>query len=172
VCHNGGTLKWDDTDMKFCPRCKEKKALDEFYRKRDRKAGSYCKICQLAYVREHYKRDPASYNARRYISHAAYKNRNRALVLAHLAEHPCVDCNETDILVLDFDHVRGTKICSISHMIRSGTAAPKLLAEMEKCVVRCANCHRRKTAQECGSYRIAPHVFEPVPALVLALTSE
>jgi hypothetical protein len=139
--------------MKFCPRCKETKALDDFYRKKGRRAGSYCKPCQHAYVREHYKRTSATYNARRYALHLTYTKRNRRLVLEQLAQHPCVDCNESDIVVLDFDHVRGTKHGDISRLIVGGTSVQTLRAEIDKCVVRCANCHRRKTALERGSYR-------------------
>jgi hypothetical protein len=67
----------------------------------------------------------------------------------------CVDCGEADIIVLDFDHVdRKTKCFTISGAIRTRVAIPKLKAEIAKCVVRCANCHRRKTANENGSWRI------------------
>jgi hypothetical protein len=145
--------------MKYCPRCKETKTLDNFYRKKDRLAGSYCKPCQHAYVREHYQRTSAVYNARRYALHLTYTMRNRRMVLDHLQQHPCVDCNESDILVLDFDHVRGAKHDHISRMIFGGTSAKKLQAEIDKCVVRCANCHRRKTAFECGSYRTKPWLY-------------
>jgi hypothetical protein len=145
--------------MKICPRCKENKPLDEYYRKKNRRAGSYCKPCQLEYVREHYRRTSAVYNARRYALHGTYVNRNRSYVLAHLADHPCVDCGESDVLVLDFDHVNGAKISSISRMIRDGAALARFQAEIDKCVVRCANCHRRKTAAERGSYRITPWVY-------------
>lgn len=146
--------------MKRCPRCGETKPLDEFYRKKDRLAGSYCKPCQHAYVREHYKRTSAVYNARRYALHLGYTERNRRVVLDHLTKHPCVDCNEGDILVLDFDHIRGTKLAAISRLIVGGTSLRTLQAEMDKCVVRCANCHRRKTAAECGSYRTRPWLYQ------------
>jgi hypothetical protein len=146
--------------MKICPRCKEKKALDEFYKKKDRRAGSYCKPCQLAYVRDHYKRTSAAYNARRYALHGTYVDRNRRHVLEYLANHPCVDCAESDVLVLEFDHVSGTKISSISRLIRDGAALHRFQTEIEKCVIRCANCHRRKTAGERGSYRMTPWLYE------------
>jgi hypothetical protein len=139
--------------MKFCPRCREKKALEEFYRKKGRSAGSYCKPCQHAYVREHYQRTSNTYNERRYALHLIYTERNRRLVLEHLAMHPCIDCGENDVVVLDFDHVRGTKLGAVSRMIVGGTSVQRLQAEIAKCVGRCANCHRRKTAMECGSYR-------------------
>ena len=149
--------------MKICPRCKEKKPLDGFFRKSDRLAGAYCKPCQLEYVREHYRRTKGAYNARRYALHAIYTNRNRGLVLKHLKAHPCVDCGEPDLLVLDFDHITGNKHGDISRMIRGGTSVERLLAEIAKCVVRCSNCHRRKTAAERGSYRNSPWLYEELP---------
>jgi hypothetical protein len=154
--------------MKFCPRCKEKKALDEFFRKHDRRAGSYCKPCQLAYVREHYRRTAGAYNARRYVLHNVYTERNRQYVLAHLRSHPCTDCGEGDVVVLDFDHVTGTKCSSVSAMIGGAISIRRLQAEIDKCVVRCSNCHRRKTAWERGSYRIRPACDEPGERLKFA----
>ncbi len=145
--------------MKMCPRCKEKKPLDAFFKKSDRLAGAYCKPCQLAYVREHYRRTKGAYNARRYALHLKYTERNRRLVFDYLRQHPCVDCSEADVVVLDFDHVRGAKHGAVSRMIFGGTSVPRLPAEIEKCEVRCANCHRRKTAFECGSYRTKPWLY-------------
>lgn len=146
--------------MKFCPRCKETKPLDAFFRKKDRRAGSYCKPCQLSYVREHYRRTAGAYNARRYALHAIYTERNRGIVLRHLKTHPCVDCGERDLLVLDFDHISGTKHGDISRMIGGGTSVERLEAEIAKCVVRCSNCPRRKTATERGSYRNSPWLYD------------
>jgi len=49
-------------------------------------------------------------------------------------------------MVLEFDHVRGTKSGNISEMMRGGFSWKRVLEEIEKCEIRCANCHRRKTA--------------------------
>jgi len=75
------------------------------------------------------------------------------LAYDHLTSHPCIDCGETDITVLDFDHrERSGKTDDIAALIRRGN--PKLLvSEMAKCDVRCANDHRRKTAREFGYAR-------------------
>lgn len=59
----------------------------------------------------------------------------------------CVDCGIADPRVLDFDHVRGTKIASISKMVNRVGTAHTLIAELAKCEVRCANCHRIKTLE-------------------------
>ena len=158
--------------MKICPRCKEKKELDAFFKKKGRQAGSYCKPCQLAYVREHYRKTSGAYNARRYALHQIYTERNRRLVADYLAHHPCVDCNEKDIVVLDFDHVRGNKDGDVSRMIWGGTSVQRLQAEISKCVARCANCHRRKTAMERGSYRAKVWRHQDAGSISLAADQE
>lgn len=70
----------------------------------------------------------------------------------YLATHPCVDCGETDIVVLEFDHQRD-KVGAITVMVNKPCGWDTIKAEIEKCLVRCANCHRRKTAKEQGWYR-------------------
>lgn len=82
------------------------------------------------------------------------RERNRALVAAHVATHPCVDCGESDPVVLDFDHVRGEKRRNVSRMVASHFSEKNILAEIEKCEVVCANCHRRRTAKR-GSWHKA-----------------
>jgi hypothetical protein len=50
--------------------------------------------------------------------------------------------------VLEFDHIdRKTKRDNIAQMITQ-REWPVILAEIEKCQVMCANCHRRKTWNE------------------------
>jgi hypothetical protein len=79
-------------------------------------------------------------------NNARYQAEKRAWVDAYLAEHPCVDCGETDLEVLDFDHVRGKKAAAIAEAVkRLGYSLGRLQAEVALCEVRCANCHRRIT---------------------------
>jgi len=82
------------------------------------------------YSHEHYLRNTRKHNLRRLVNQRRYRQRNRELIESLLAKERCVDCGESDRVVLEFDHVRGKKIEQ----------------EMAKCEVRCANCHRRKTA--------------------------
>lgn len=73
----------------------------------------------------------------------------RAFVKKHLLEHPCVDCGEPDIRVLEFDHIDpSTKEHSVSRMVSQGYATEKVAAEMAKCEVRCCNCHRLRTRRQ------------------------
>jgi hypothetical protein len=92
---------------------------------------------------------------RRQIIAARTKRRRvlQAFLVDYLASHPCVDCGEADIVVLDFDHVRGVKLMGIADLIAGVYPLTTLKAEVAKCDVRCANCHRRKTLRDQASYR-------------------
>lgn len=71
----------------------------------------------------------------------------------YLEEHPCVDCGESDPVVLDFDHVDpADKFDGISHMIRAAYSLARLQAEIAKCQIRCANCHRRRTYEQAKTH--------------------
>lgn len=78
------------------------------------------------------------------------QNRNAQFVLEYLMTHPCVDCGESAPVVLEFDHVKGNKVSSISAMVSAGRAIAVIQAEISKCEVRCANCHRAKTVTQLG----------------------
>lgn len=84
--------------------------------------------------------------------------RNRAIVKEKVAEylekHPCIQCGEKDIVVLDFHHRdSSTKESEICQLIVNGYSWKKLLTEIKKCDILCANCHRRITARERGFFR-------------------
>jgi hypothetical protein len=75
-------------------------------------------------------------------------NKKRLFVWNYLRTHPCVDCGEGNPIVLEFDHVRGKKRFNISQGKQK--CWEDLLAEVEKCDIRCANCHKLKTWFERG----------------------
>jgi hypothetical protein len=71
-------------------------------------------------------------------------HRARRQFIQQFKDKPCMDCGQKfPSCAMDFDHVRGEKLfslnCSISRTI------PSILAEMEKCELVCANCHRIRT---------------------------
>lgn len=81
-----------------------------------------------------------------------HRERNHARVREYLLAHPCTDCGEPDPVVLDFDHLPGfEKRFAISRAVGASTRSWKsILAEIAKCEVVCANCHRRRTAARGG----------------------
>lgn len=88
-----------------------------------------------------------------YAAQKRHRQRNRAKVLEYLLEHPCVTCGEADPIVLDFDHLdRETKFKDISRMLSGHYSWVKILDEINKCRVLCANCHRRHTYVQLGHW--------------------
>lgn len=74
--------------------------------------------------------------------------RNHRICREWLSTHPCVDCGEIDPVVLEFHHVFGDKRRRMSLMIAGGYSEQSIRDEMRKCIVLCANCHRRRTRYE------------------------
>jgi hypothetical protein len=111
---------------KQCSQCKIRKDKSEFYGK-ERKSGT-CKSCQ-----------------------GSNQNLRRDFVVEHLRNNSCVDCGESDPVVLDFDHRdRDAKSYALSKMVRFNFTLERFQEEIDKCDVRCSNCHRRRTANELG----------------------
>lgn len=81
---------------------------------------------------------------------------NRRRIAAHLSSRPCVDCGESDVVVLDFDHVR-EKLMDVSRMVHTGWPWKRILEEIAKCEVRCENCHRRRTSERRAEKRARSH---------------
>jgi len=101
-----------------------------------------------AYRRAHYLANRDDYIRREVARMSGYSDANRALLLAYLLDHPCIDCGEDDPVLLDFDHRDPSS--KRSDVARLAHTKPwlQVLAEIEKCDVRCANCHRRRTARQ------------------------
>ena len=85
-----------------------------------------------------------------------YANPNVARNVSHLLEvlrrHPCVDCGEHDPIVLEFDHI-GPKRAPVTRLAWHGCSLATIDQEIRQCEVRCANCHRRKTAMRADHFR-------------------
>jgi hypothetical protein len=140
---------------KVCTKCFIEKDIEDFpLRNRfTRRRQSYCKDCRSKMGMNWYakNKDYQKENARKHT--LEYRQTAKEYVLAYLLSHPCIDCGEADPAVLEFDHVYGQKTDSISSLIGRGSSIDVLKREIELCVVRCANCHRRKTAKERGWFR-------------------
>ncbi len=98
---------------------------------------------QRAAIRKHYREN------RQYYIEKAYKKRDalRRWVYDLKNKTPCADCGiQYPYYVTDFDHIgeKGEKINTVSKLINSGSTK-QVKAEIEKCELVCANCHRIRT---------------------------
>jgi hypothetical protein len=69
-------------------------------------------------------------------------NRFRAFLNGYKSFATCIDCGEFDSTKLEFDHVRGKKRFKVS--INAHFSFVRLVAEIEKCEVRCNACHKAR----------------------------
>ena len=60
---------------------------------------------------------------------------------------------------MQFDH-HGNKTRDVSWLIGSGCSVRRLVEELANCEVRCANCHRRRTAVAQNWFRVRASVGE------------
>lgn len=146
-----------DNTRKICTGCGAEKDIDDFAFKNIKKniRKSKCRVCTSEYGIDHYNKNKADYIARVRKNNIRYGQESVEYVINYLLTHPCIDCGEDDIIILEFDHKDGkNKKQTVSYLIRGNYPISTIKKEIEKCDVRCANCHRRKTINERGdSYK-------------------
>ena len=141
-----------DLTMRICCTCGLAKPMSDFAVKNKERGtrSTKCRSCQAEYSREHYRRNRPTYLQRAASHRKIDREERRQQVFNYLTAHPCVDCGEKDPIVLEFDHRDPSKKRgSISRLISQVTWST-LQLEIAQCDVRCANCHRRRTAEQSG----------------------
>ena len=131
--------------MKLCTSCGEVKDDGEFSRKGAKLQGK-CKECQRSYHRIYYARNKARFIEKNRRNKNRQRQRLRA-ILWEAKQSPCVDCGLAfHPWVMEFDHRGGTiKDAAVANLVGKGCPDSHLRAEIEKCDVVCANCHRLRT---------------------------
>jgi|TARA_R100000664_G_C2733419_1_gene123481 hypothetical protein len=142
---------------KKCATCKRKKPLREFYAnnsKKDKKQYS-CKKCQKSYhnnnwyVKNRKSRLKTMRERRDRLNKIHYEK-----ILFEYFIHGCVDCGNNDHRVLEFDHVKGVKKRirnrseGVGSLVRNGYKWDTIKKEIDKCKIRCRNCHQIKTHKQ------------------------
>lgn len=143
-----------ENSFKVCSICKENKSTTEFNKKLSSKDGlqNVCRLCNSEQNKKHYQNNLDKIKNRS-------KKRNRRVkpelqkILLPFLEKGCAVCGEKDLVVLDFDHLRDKKY-NIAKLVSAVFSVKKVLSEIEKCQILCANCHRRKTAKDFNWWRI------------------
>jgi hypothetical protein len=137
-----------------------------------RRRGEDCTVCKNAktvYYRERRGSKPA---VRRPWTPAENKRRVNQLLLNHkLTTGRCLDCglkcDETNWFVFDLDHrdpsLKEFTIGNRKHDV----SISRLMNEIAKCDLVCANCHRHRTFRQLKAGVVSPynHVDKDVPRL-------
>lgn len=135
--------------MKTCSACKQTLHESCFsWKKRNNTLQSTCRACSRERSKAHYQKNKDKYRQNR----DSFKKKVLRFVYQYYQQHPCIDCGESDPVVLQFDHQDNKKMC-VSIAVKTGWGIERITKEIEKCVVRCANCHIRKTAKDQKWYR-------------------
>jgi hypothetical protein len=74
-------------------------------------------------------------------------------VIEFLLANPCTDCGETNVLILEFDHVFDNKTEDVSSMVSKGYGVKRIQEEIDKCEVVCRNCHSIRTHKRANTTR-------------------
>lgn len=136
-------------ETKKCLKCGKSKLLSE-YSWRNKTKGTthpWCKACFRAYDKE--RNQTREYKDKKRERHQKVRKDNRKFILEYLRGKSCIDCGESRIPCLQFDH-QGDKRATISNMMHYSREA--IIEEIEKCEIRCANCHAIRTAEVQGWY--------------------
>jgi len=148
------TRRKKGTASEVCSKCGERPP---------QRKHNYCQPCKRAYDRERYLRQRTKIIA-------GTKKRvatNREKLMELKAGRVCVDCDvQYGPHVLQFDHRDPSKKhMNVSDMIGRGYAWKKIVIEIEKCDVVCANCHAERTFRTRGRKKAkAPGGNRPEPS--------
>ena len=149
---------------KVCSNCGEEKDVEKDFSWRDKDRGirqQRCKNCQSEMSKLHYKNNKRTYNERTRAGKTRAQAENKLRISLYLSIHPCIDCGQADIRLLEFDHVNGQKLRGIAHLFSWGFNWNTIETEIAKCEVRCANCHRIKTIEQGSGWRSTQPAKQP-----------
>ncbi|MEV4516430.1 hypothetical protein AB0K00_46690 [Dactylosporangium sp. NPDC049525] len=140
---------------KRCCQCDESKPLEAFAINRSKPDGRHnqCRACKKVYNAAYYEQTKDRHNPGRAERRRQERVRIRRKLIEYLQEHPCIDCGETDILVLQFDH-QGDKLFDIGAGAAKLSSWTRVEREIAKCEVVCANDHQRRTARKFGWHKL------------------
>lgn len=145
--------------MKQCSKCHEVKDESEYSKKGLRKDGSqklqpYCKSCQSLVIKAFYKANCEKIKVEVKLRKKSIVDKIQSQVIDYLKNKCCLHCGESDIRCLEFNHIDPSqKERNISNLITQTNSWKRIVKEIEKCEILCANCHRKVTHQQQNTYK-------------------
>lgn len=134
---------------KTCYKCKEKKTIDNFdiHSKNPDGLQATCKACRVSTNKKYYLETPDKNIAR--MSHRTRRNILIQEITIPLLKKGCYDCKKFHENAMEFDHVKGEKLVNISEIAKMRVDDKEMVSllkeELQKCEVRCVNCHKKET---------------------------
>jgi transposase-like protein len=131
--------------MRVCPQCRAELPLSDFGARSNGKPQHWCRGCHRAYQRQYYAKHKQYYEK---LQNDRVARNKRGIHAAK--EVPCADCGRRyPHYVMDFDHRPGEKKrFNLANAAGSSRMSWEVIAaEIAKCDVVCANCHRERTYQ-------------------------
>ena len=138
-----------------CYKCKKDKLESDFSFKNKKLniRQSECRSCFAEIRKKWYERNKSDHIKNIKRNKNKYLEIVQSFICSWLDEHPCVDCGESDIDTLDFDHINPEeKEYSVMYLL-GGWSIERIKEEMQKCEVRCKNCHSKRHSKIRNSYR-------------------
>lgn len=132
-------------ETKYCSSCKTHLNTEAFGKNRCQSDGlqTKCKVCDTKYKLELYQKDKEKYKTKTRDN----KKKMRDWFNQYRKTLKCSNeqCGDNRWYVLDFHHTDpGEKEFTISQMSCRGVGKERILQEIAKCEVLCANCHRAR----------------------------
>ena len=141
--------------MKKCTKCKKLKEFTEFVKSKPCKDGyhAWCKRCMCSAKKKYYRKHRKRLNKKRRLDYKKSpkkymeynkkaKLKKRKWINDYKSRQGCSKCPEKDPRCLDFHHIDPTtKSFVIGERIKLALAT--IQEEVQKCIVLCANCHRK-----------------------------
>ncbi len=150
----------DATGLRRCSHCKEWKPEEAFSISNKRKGTRlrFCSVCMRPYRKSWYARHKNEQVERTSKTRQVRKAAARKLI-RDLKSNPCADCGgRFHWTQMDFDHVKSDKLKDVARMVQTPYSVAKLLTEVAKCDLVCANCHRLRTWKRSGGSTLSPQL--------------
>jgi hypothetical protein len=141
-------------EKKICKHCDTEKDITEFNKKGVGRHQRECRECQRKIAKEYYAANNEKQKKQINEARRIRINENRIKYFNYLKTHPCIVCGNDNPIVLEFDHRDDVdKIATVGELVSDGFSWEKIKNEIDKCDVRCSNCHRIRTAEQFGWYK-------------------
>lgn len=146
--------------MKLCTKCNTLKLANDYFVRNKAKGRLHaqCKACyknhRRSYHAGHYVKYRQNYLKRASARNLINRKKLRVKMLSYLQNKTCTICGFSDIRALEFDHINpNLKSFSIARALSDGCSWERILIEIKKCRIVCANCHKIRTAGQFKWYR-------------------